>query len=55
MRRQYLRENKLPMKSSHEKSEEAQELILTHFTSQEHQEKVTLKKKQKKQRSTRKC
>lgn len=30
------------MKSSHEKSEEAQELILTYFTSQEHQEKVTL-------------
>lgn len=31
------------MKSSHEKSEEAQELILTHFISQKHQEKVTLR------------
>lgn len=42
----YLRQNKLPMESFHEKSEEAQELIFTHFTSQEHQEKVTLQETQ---------
>lgn len=38
----YLRQNKLPMKPSHEMPEEAQELILTHIPSQKHQEEVTL-------------